>query len=126
MDYSLAKKLKDAGFPQKGNLGARYYHFISHPRMGIPAQWAKTTQIAYDASFDKTGGYILIPTLEELIIACGDRFDFLGKGILEKWRAQMTDEAVPDCVADCCGYKEADTPSAAVALLWLSLQESNK
>lgn len=52
MDYSLAKQLKDAGFPQREN-GVIYEHYVKEPE-----------------SEEK----IYSPTLSELIEACGDKF----------------------------------------------------
>ena len=87
MNYKLAKKLKDAGYDQE-LLGC------------------------YDATTyqDKT----FKPTLEELIMTCGDKFYILLKNDNDNdWVAIGCD------VENCCGK----TPSEAVARLWLKLNK---
>ena len=91
MDYELAKCLMDAGFPQigKGRL------------IGSPSKlvWRSSDRV-------------YVPTLEELIEACGNNF-----GSLDKqhggWLA-------------CANYDQscfAESPAEAVARLWLTLQK---
>jgi hypothetical protein len=93
ISYELAKKLKEAGFPQ--------------------SELARAQQ---KAGFD----YISMPTLPNLIAACGDDFRALARE------------------ADCwlaCGYisedgewknvHTGDTPEDAVARLWLSINVSS-
>lgn len=69
MNYELAKKLKDAGFPQETKaIGDKYFQKMGHPRMGIPLQWAVFTVIdptINHPSLEET--MIKIPTLSELI-----------------------------------------------------------
>lgn len=99
MNHSLAKELKDAGFPQKG-LG----RYKDHSDLFMPKEIA---------NFD-TDSYC--PTLEELIDACGDEFwnlhsnRFGGKPV--SWTAtSYTKELVT----------KADTRIESVARLWLAL-----
>jgi len=58
MNYSLAKKLKDNGFPQETKM--RHYHPIHGMAVGIPHP---------DTLIDPE--VVALPTLEELIEACG-------------------------------------------------------
>lgn len=115
MNYKLVKKLKDTGFPQKRTgkyfaLGGEYEYPI------IPCKEEYET--------------VSIPTLSELIEACGDDFESL---VLENypkgnkyWKAYQTDESYKgDCVVDCCGYESGDTAEEAVANLWLELNKDS-
>lgn len=112
MNYKLAKKLKDAGFPQ--NSSDYYRRKYDSDRF----TWA------------------VAPTLSELIEACGDKFEHLERVVWTShepihWRAYPTEEAFENtegykkypCVIDCCGYGSGDTPEEAVAELWLDLNE---
>ncbi|HMF20559.1 MAG TPA: hypothetical protein VKG24_00315 [Pseudolabrys sp.] len=91
MDYELAKCLMDAGFPQigKGRL-------IGSPNKLV---W-------------RTGDRVYVPTLEELIEACGKNFGALDKEH-DGWLASA------NCDQSCAG----ETPAEAVARLWLLLQK---
>ena len=95
MTYELAKQLKDAGFPC-----SNMWQVINGK------MWFEDCPV---------------PTLSELIEACGDRFEGLSK-----------DRASWNAYADCHGpYMEFDsihealgfTPEEAVAKLWLELQK---
>ena len=97
MIYELAKQLKDAGFAQGGK-GA----------------WIVSPNNLVSRHEDR----VYVPTLEELIEACGDidlRIDRRNKRVL-KWesKAMFTD-----------GRNTAlgSTPSSAVARLWLALKK---
>jgi hypothetical protein len=101
MNYELAKKLKDAGFPQSGRGGFKWTD--EEPHLGEP---------------------VYIPTLSELIEACGEEFGTLGK---YKWpsgdgRADWL--ATQQYDAENLGKNnkgEGSTPEKAVANLWLAL-----
>jgi hypothetical protein len=69
MNYELARELKEAGFPQKGG------HYIC----------ADGSEYPYP--YDEAAAYI--PNLEELIEACGERFNFL-RLVRNKWQATST------------------------------------
>lgn len=91
MDYELALELKNAGFKQSGD------------------------NFDLDMPANIKGCYV--PSLEELIEACGEKFYDLTKesGF---WFSSSTD-----------GFEIGDsTPSEAVARLWIALQakESNR
>lgn len=104
MEYELAKRLKDAGFPQK-------------ERSIIVGN-----EDSFVADMGHLDQYFYIPTLEELIEACGEDFRALFHkvkigGKMWNWCAEafLDDE-----------YAEyGDTPSIAVANLWLSLHTKN-
>lgn len=114
MTYELAKELKDARFPQRPHTP------LSIPRMGI-----------------QEIEHVDLPTLSELVEACGEGFESLaripnvqllngrtGEPIGVYWYAYPTEEAYTgDCVVDCCGYKSGTTPEEAVARLWLALNK---
>lgn len=88
MNYELAKELKDAGFPQ-GDTGRK---------VGLRSDEA------------------IVPTLEELIEKCGDKFYSLVFAIDNDWRAfSETDQWNTVATAD------GKTPTEAVARLWLAL-----
>lgn len=91
MNYDLAKQLKDAGFP---------IH-----------DWIR------DYASCQCGAHSsdeCMPTLSELIDACGDRFDML-ENTKDGWRA-ISSETVPRAFWS----KDKDQ---AVAELWLALNE---
>lgn len=104
IDYELAKQLKDAGFPQTGQL---------------VEMWQKPNG-GYTAF---PNGPIKFPTLEELIDACGEKFDclwFTPEGWEDKtyWRAR--------CKHDYGNHTcDGSTPLEAVAHLWLDLNKKN-
>lgn len=97
MTYELAKKLKDAGFPQEaGENGNR---------------------VLSDSEGENEA---IVPTLEELIEACGPEFRWL-KNKKTFWFAQQRQH--PNVLGD---MKTAGkTPSEAVARLWLALNKKD-
>ena len=107
MDYELAKKLKDAGFPQKVNGGfqtCKHGAFLRHQK-DCPMGCSESDFVKY-------------PTLSELIEACGEDFNTLtryGKSSNSGWRVwgwSGNDDV------------DGDTPEEAVANLWLELRTS--
>lgn len=111
MNYELAKELKDAGFPQRldelspmaiTERGCTYYDEHTHALLSLVT------------------GEISIPTLSELIEACGKDFHVLvhttNGGMdsdKEFWGASTTKYARD--------FHNASTPEEAVARLWLVL-----
>jgi len=100
MNYELAKKLKDSGFPQNVHFGFDERGFV-----GCIGDISYRDPIIVKA-----------PSLGELIDACGERF-----GSLERdsgWTAfsKLTSEIDEECYGE--------TPEEAVARLWLALKET--
>jgi hypothetical protein len=91
MDYELAKDLRNAGFPQGG-----------------AGRWIGSPKQIVWRSHDR----VYFPTLEELIAACGEKFDALMYREHNKtWSAAGED-------FEAGGHL---SPDAAVAHLWLAL-----
>lgn len=95
MEYALAKELADAGFPQKypwicgcdGPISCLDHMVIRDPR---------------------------IPSLEELVEACGKDLGNLNQGSGEGWYCADRSETVSF---------HGSTPTEAVAHLWLALNK---
>jgi hypothetical protein len=97
IDYTLANELKDAGFPQGGK-----------------GRWlVDPGQIVA-----RGGDRAYVPTLEELIEACGENFAWLHQSVKsKKWAAQ-------DFIYDEDSHGgQGSTPTEAVARLWLALNK---
>lgn len=107
MNYALAKELKDAGFPQGEYVRCRC--MFPEERKGSDGK----AKLVY--SHDEPSVYV--PTLSELIEACGDDFNSLvQRNAHQCWGAMGTghyDERGP-------------TPEEAVARLWLALNPLKK
>ena len=99
MNYELAKELKDAGFPQSNTVT-----FKEAPGA------TRTMQEMLDS-----GDYCTVPTLEELIEACGKHLSIL-RPYQDTWQANNSNSEDADF---CSG--EGSTPTIAVAKLWLAL-----
>lgn len=97
MNYELAKKLKDGGFPQEVEYGEVY-----------------NDKSRGDGTIEN-GFFIRKPTLSELIEACGDKFHEL----VREWDGQFT------CRTDYMDMQGTygSTPEEAVANLWLKLNK---
>jgi len=146
MNYELAKKLKDAGFPQNEEFlyaqsDMKGRDFPSLPRhlvleepdmvdsIGIEnckKRAAYVYKIAYLTSEEGRNMTVYLPTLEELIEACGGRFHFLELGNKLTGEREVSDwwyvtakvdkgEIVPIC--------DGLNPESAVANLWLELNK---
>ncbi len=105
MEYELAKKLKNAGFPQFMNMGE--YHYGNTIGQIDQNCW-RLQKVDDDTAME----WVKIPTLSELIEACGEEFNNMFH-IEKKWR--------------CCSFQDEDvmgnTPEEAVANLWLELNK---
>lgn len=106
--YELAKKLKDAGFPQNIEHGGHFYYD------SMPSNFIinNTKERALDEPTTKR------TTLSELIEACGDRFEALIKQA-GGWVAIHNYESYVAKNA----FKSVNSPEEAVANLWLALNE---
>lgn len=118
MDYELAKKLKDAGFPQNDESGG--FRIKSE---GEQFCWCGTCQVEFYVESDLEES-VCSPTLEELIEACGEYFMLTNEcGVWEAWSdlggrgLSMVRMGESGAEHECKGK----TPSEAVANLWLSL-----
>lgn len=117
IDYKLAKKLKDSGFPQfeesKGQFNG--YHGGGSEEKGwniiVNGRWY----------IERDEDKVYIPTLSELIDACGDRFGGLTCGIPDRdWFAYnntQSDDEIKEV------NKYGKTPEESVAKLWLELNK---
>lgn len=106
MNYELAKQLKDAGFPDV---------IERHDRK---QQWIQDDPESHEYIFYPE----LAPTLEELIEACGDRFEELnrvGHGKKPKWSA--VSYSCEECGIDVMKMGRGSSPLEAVARLWLEI-----
>jgi hypothetical protein len=116
MNRELAKELKGAGFPAKAyEPGHRFYPDENAARWPEATRTHGVTVTAYELENhleDIKAGYYC-PTLSDLIAACGGKFSrlFVMKAI---WFAECDR---PELVA------MGETPEAAVARLWLALNE---
>lgn len=106
MDYKLALSLKEAGFPQKLKVGFDFYDHQGERQIAVRS---------YDGDGDDQ--WIVIPTLEELIEACGEKFASLDRTQRDTWRfcQRMEDDEIA------VSFSSYHTPTEAVARLWLAL-----
>ena len=131
MNYELAKRLKDAGFPQEprvdiGGIDGDFrggFYFICKRDLNEPSgiavgevapNFLDQRQYADYLNFD--GELVKIPQLSELIEACGERFKGLtrhSKDEVIQWGATNGE--------DCLRF--GPTPEEAVARLWLALNK---
>jgi hypothetical protein len=122
MKYDLAKELSDAGFMAKSYVGARFYRsLVTQQKGALPAREI-ATQVFDDLTFEPPH-FIYIPTLEDLIEACGRGFRTLDRdasGGNAVWLCNNyldeNDEGSTDIIAGA-------SPLEAVARLWLKLHE---
>ena len=114
IDYNLAKELKDAGFPDSED-------------------WHRGSELGYSPDImlaQCAGGVMNVPTLSELIDACGEAIDAIyspyssmseheGHQLYEGWRVDSTNEHLGISVT-------GKTPEEAVARLWLALNRKHE
>lgn len=103
MDYHLAKKLKEASYPQKN-----YFQTLC-PCDSV--EWKGESYVKDCRHGTNTKAYA--PTLEELIEACGEDFSGIMRN-KEMWQAWKLKKPVLDATGE--------TPIIAVANLYLALQ----
>ncbi len=98
MNYELAKELAKAGFPVSKDLKEKFDRI-------------QTVE---------PSGYIeaYYPTLEQLIMACGERFSGLTRSSRNTWYVH---EVKPNSHVELVKDIECANPSEAVARLWLAL-----
>ena len=108
MDYELDKRLKEAGFPQKPQFGDYEFRIVGN-RMLLHG-------ITKEENIDQKNKNIFrVPTLEELIEACGNNFYSLSNSAY--WIVDSNKEGIEDIYGN--------TPSEAVANLWLALNKKD-
>jgi hypothetical protein len=115
MDYELAKQLKNAGFPNIKDLQHRQGREFILPDGSVPVYSLGDVEHVKDW---------FIPTLSELIEACGDKFAALHNN-LGVWTALGRHSFDPfqenhDTRAD------GVSPEEAVARLWLAVHPMNE
>lgn len=124
MDYKLAKRLKDAGFPQN----TRYASVLAPwMRSGERTMQQMTREHNNDGYANLlSAGYdvVSIPTLSELIEACGEDFWCLFKSKVLKGKVWLASQYVLGDKIEVQG----PTPKEAVAELYIALNPptSNK
>ena len=106
MNYSLAKKLKDAEFLQRGLDGKLYQIKEKYKNSDIVKEMELT-----------------FPTLSELIEACGKRFFGLFKCDAHIEEGYFFSRRRRHTILREVITIQGDTPEEAVSLLWLKLQE---
>jgi hypothetical protein len=105
MDYELANELKMAGLSQKWREGMSFFN--KSRQLIEPVR--KKNSVVWDAIEGAK-----VPTLEELVEACGDSFGGLVRRT--NWIAMNKDGVI---------YRGGGTPIEAAARLWLALQKVN-
>lgn len=124
LNYELAKQLKDAGFKCEGYFGVTENNKLVESDSEYGWVAAKEGNYLYE-DFQTV---IEIPTLSELIEACGENF-----GTLSQYSFPGTDG---NKFLASCQYKPGDiqqkytdaegsTPEEAVARLWLALNKKD-
>lgn len=109
MDYETALALKEAGFPQ--TLKFLYYPDRKSPLRNSLGKILLTQET------------VVVPTLEELISACGDEIMLTNEcGDWEAWKGS-TSEMVRMGESGAKYEATGSTPTIAMAKLWLSLNK---
>lgn len=118
MDYQLAKKLRDSGFPQNHDFRISVWGIdsIFHNRMCTKCSSCKGELCE-----------ACIPSLLELIEACGESFSTLNHIRRDRLPISSGLGDEHDMVWEACCWEKsiiADIPEEAVARLWLELNKN--
>ena len=116
LDYKLYKQLKDAGFPQ--GIGK---YLLKAPGEKEYRPFDITVKEGYENFLPAGYDMIYIPTLPQLLEACGDKFLYLKRGTENengKWEASGNKH---QDMSD--SYSEGKTAKIAVIKLWLELNK---
>jgi hypothetical protein len=115
LSYDLCMKLKKAGWPQKGQHFWQETKTVNGKTGVHPARLPRFTYYEMGSTTENEK-WAVIPTLEELIEACGKRFESL-----------RLFDADPPWWADAEGLLDGlgNTPTEAVASLWLQLRKDD-
>lgn len=122
MTYELAKQLKDAGFKQRTS------DLFPEVTIGVCKHNLYGLSEGRESCNCGKEETVHIPTLEELIEACGEGLNSLDKAYDDEGNVQWYCIGVKDKETitipsdDRLGYS---TPSEAVAKLWLAIQDKN-
>ena len=123
IDYELAKQLKEAGFPQELLNGNKFYYL----------GYGDLSKL--DIFCEHRGGevfsHIKIPTLLELIEACGEKLSYIEGSFRLSRCNDCKKEGKPHWTAIGWNLKKenleikcGNSPEEAVAKLWLKLNEN--
>lgn len=108
MDYTLAKELKDAGFPQS-----------THSRgFGVFPSGEVINASFLSEKYDA----VYVPTLEELIEACGQKLVSISRMFNGRWLDGWGALYHGSELSSAHSLVEGATPTEAVARLWLALK----
>ena len=144
MDYKLAKRLKDAGFPFAHNnchpVTCRHLGIVYCEECGEYLSSGDNTAPIGHKHCDKYNvGFLVSPTLSELIKACGDAFSSLDLIAFHKDKDKANEEwvnlwrciywnkkedpykTIPYIIDN--NNKGYESPEEAVANLWLELHK---
>lgn len=114
MTYELAKQLKDAGFKQGSGFSTRY---IQDDEQVLICSGGDD-HCACPVCYGYEEGFVAVPTLPELIEACGNNFGSLHSLGNNKWAAEVFSYRVGTA-----SHEDGVTPEEAVAKLWLRLNK---
>jgi len=119
MNYELAKQLEETGFPFKGNTWAESVYPPGVEKLPGEYLGAGLTTIPQQ-------GQVRVPTLSELIEACGEDMQTLwqyqGVWFAAMWGGEYMSPDVVDASFP-ISKGEGPTPEEAVANLWLALNK---
>lgn len=125
LSYELAKKLKDAGFPQC----TTEWDFVFHESHVDGFPLGEPVRVLSGSKAEDWDVYVAAPTLSELIEACGDGFASLSNGKIWTppaewvWRAGGFTKAVAQNQGAMFSREgRGSTPEEAVANLLLRLR----
>jgi len=119
MNYELAKKLKEAGFPQEGE-----FVWIDRNLKKTETNEQRTIVLWKDVVSEWEPNCEILcynPTLSELIYACSKEVNFILVDRGNFWECGGNDENEEGM--NIWGKVEGKTPEEAVANLWLSLNK---
>lgn len=119
MDYNLAKKLKEAGFPQKYG---EMYKWINKDNSRLAIFSIEMYERYIKEEIDELPVYE--PTLSELIDACGRDFSQVGRNFDEGLR--IDEQWIALSTMKLHKFGNGKTIEEAVANLWIKLNKSPK
>lgn len=124
MDYELAKKLKDAGFPQEIQKERIVWYTAQGNEVVIDKEMVGDVLSDAKVSIHKSQSRddVYIPSLSELLDACPNDGTQLIKGVGGNYHAEFMDHSVmpykrTHLITNCA------TPEIAIAKLWLELKK---